>query len=357
MAPSKYRNPDWIIPQLVVLGGIEFIVCACCLFYSIYVYRRNDKPDPRDDGRTRFSATSLKYMNFCGVTSFLLCCIVQCINLWYWNVYYDDFSAIQTLTWYATWFLWSVGMFMTYSLFLHRIRTTFRKSAFAPSTITRYYLYILMTIYAMLWITASILPLFIYIDIGGGTMSRERVFEIESAFSLPIAAVDVLLTVSMTLIFVSRLHHLISMQIADHYESIELKEQNKSALSDSPWPRTGRRTLSFLSHSHSKMIAVSVKVAVLAITSLTSSVLLLGFRPVSFFMAYQTAMDKVASMWIQMDTMISCLCLVLFTPSTQRGFDCLCCCCNVVVSKCMRRSLQNGDVLKRPLLSDVQFNY
>ena len=241
----------------------------------------------------------------------------------------------------------------TYSLFLNRIKTTFKNSALALSIITRYYLYILMSLYIFLWFIASIIPLFIYINIRGVSVSRDRVFQIESALSLLIAVIDILLSVSMIYIFVSRLHHLVSTQIVDHYESIEMDNVQRGRRN----VRTrSRRTLSFLSNTHSKMIEISVKVAVLAITSLTSSVMLMVFRAVSFFFGYRTVVDKVASIWIQIDVMISCVCLVLFIPSTQRGFDRLCCCCNWIAIKCMRRSLQRVDVLKRPLLSDTQLN-
>ena len=342
MAKTVYRNPSYVISQLAILGGIEFIVTFGCLLYAIYHYR---------DKKNGKSFQTVRILTFCGILSYLLCSIVQCVNIWYWNVYYNEYSSIQTLTWYTTWCLWSIGMVMTYSLFLNRIQTTFKKSALAPSKITRYYLYILLLIYSVLWIIASILPIFIYIDIEGTTLSQDTVFQIGSALSLPIALIDILLSVSMTYIFVSRLHHLVSTQIVEHHESMEMDNVQRGRRS----VRTrSRRTLSFLSNTHSKMIQISVKVAVLSITSLTSSVMLMIFRAISFFFAFRTVVDKVASMWIQIDVMISCLCLVLFIPSTQRGFDRLCCCCNWVVMKCMRRSLQRVDVLRKPLLSDAQ---
>ena len=345
MAKTVYRNPSYVISQLVILGGIEFSVTFGCLLYAIYHYR--DKKNNR-------SFQTVKILTFSGILSYLLCCIVQGFDIWYWNVYYNEYLPIQTLTWYTTWCLWSIGMMMTYSLFLNLIQTTFKTSALALSISTRYYLYILMSLYIFVWMIASILPLFIYIDIGGISVSRDRVFQIESALSLPIAVIDILLSVSMTYIFVSRLHHLVSTQIVDHYESIESIEMDN--VQRGRWTARSRRTLSFLSDTHSKMIEISVKVAVLAITSLTSSVMLMVFRAISFFFAYRTVVDKVASMWIQIDVMISCVCLVLFIPSTQRAFDRLCCCCNWVVTKCMRRSLQRVDVLKKPLLSDSREN-
>merc|ERR1719242_2851084 len=48
--------------------------------------------------------------------------------------------------------------------------------------------------------------------------------------------------------------------------------------------------------------------------------------------------------WIQIDTVISCLCLVLFLPRTQRGFDVFCCCCNRMLSRIMKKALQKSTV-------------
>ena len=120
------------------------------------------------------------------------------------------------MTWFATWLFWSNGIFMTYLLFLHRIRTTFSNSTFEPSRFTLCCLYILLTLYAMLWLTVFVLPIMIYVD--GSGLSREEMFDLQWKLSVPIAIVDILLSVSMTWIFVSRLYALILMQTAMHYD-------------------------------------------------------------------------------------------------------------------------------------------
>jgi len=284
-------------------------------------------------------------MNLCGVISFVLCCILQCINIWYWNVYFDDFSAIQTLTWYGTWFCWSTGIFMTYLLFLHRIQTTFSNSTFEPSACTLRSVHVLLTLYAALWLTASAAPLFIFIEDSAFSLSRERVFEIQWTLSGPIAVVDIVLSVSMTWMFVSRLYALILTQTAIHYdETTKPPSRSPTLVHSQSSLRRRTQKMSFLEGTHYQMIRISVKIAILAIVSLTSSLILLAFRTTSFVLSYDTPMAKVAAMWIQMDTMISCVCLVLFLPRTQRGFDALCCCCNVLLSNIMRKLLQHSTV-------------
>ena len=98
MGPAKWRNPGWVLPFWMI-GGIEILVCLSCFCFSVYVYRNHGVSTSRPDG---FIAPSLKYMNLCGVISFLCCSIMQCINVWYWNVYYDIRSLIQTMFFFCS---------------------------------------------------------------------------------------------------------------------------------------------------------------------------------------------------------------------------------------------------------------
>ena len=318
-SPTAYRSPDYIIPQVVILGGIELIVCFGSLCFSIYVYRTHDHHIPL--------SSSLKCMNLWGIISFLLCNISQCINIYCWNMYYWEFSAVQTMTWYTTWFFWSSGIFMSYLLFLNRIETTFNKSAFSPPPRTMLCLYWLLSIYGCIWMTASLLPIVLYVRSSVSSLDRSSVFEIEFILSIPICIIDVIITLSMTHIFVSRLYRLILLQTRMSYE-----EQMDRAQAER------LRVSLLMTNKQHRMIGVSVKIAILAISSLLSSLILISFRAISFFMRYESPLAKVAAIWIQMDTMISCLCLVLFLPKTQKAFDFFCCCCNALLSKYMEKA-------------------
>ena len=48
-------------------------------------------------------------------------------------------------------------------------------------------------------------------------------------------------------------------------------------------------------------------------------------------------MAKCAAMWIQFDTIISCLCLILFLPKTNTAYNILCYCCKILSRKCMEK--------------------
>ena len=327
MAAPPYRNPNWIIPQLVILGGTECLVCLFCVLYLLYNYRANSS--------MKSIPSSLKWMNICGVSSFLLCGIMQCINIWYWNVYYTEYSVIQTITWYSTWLFWTIGIFMTYLLFLYRIRTTFRDSSLEPSRCTLYSLYLLLSLYMILSLTVFILPLFIYME--GSGLSREELFDLQWTLSVPLAVLEIVTSISMIWIFVSRLRSLILKQSShspDEFAGSEysLKERRQRLL---------------------VLRGIKVKIAILALVSLTSSSILMGFRVASFYLSYKSPMAKVAAIWLQFDTMLSCVCLVLFHSQTQRYFNILCCCCSKVVSIFMKESLQNSRILEIHTIEDT----
>merc|ERR1712096_73499 len=206
---------------------------------------------------------------------------------------------------------------MTYLLFLNRIETTFGGSSFQPSRCTIHSLYVLLTLYFLIWCTACTLPIANELfEVG---ILRETLFDVQYVLSVPIGLVDVTLSISMTYIFVSRLYRLILLQTAGNSMIRRRIDEHLEVHG------------SFLSHSHYQMIRISVKIAVLAITSLTSSLILLSFRAVSFYLSYESPMAKVAAIWIQVDVMLSCLCLLLFLPKTQRGFLCFCCLCHVAL--------------------------
>eukprot|EP01084_Bolivina_argentea_P113621 202468_1 len=303
-APA-YRNPHYLIPQLYILGGVEFIVCFVSLCYSLYIYKTDKQIT---------SKHVLKYMNFFGILSFLCCDISQCINIYYWNVYYWQYSTTQTITWYLTWLFWSCGIFMSYLLFLNRITTTFKQSTFEPSAKTIYYLYSLLFIYGLLWIIACFSPVFTYLF---HNITRSLIFKVEFIISIPITIFDILITCSMIYIFVSRLYKLILMQTSmiynEQYEilNISLNEFDSTRM---------RMSLLWTSRL-TQMMKVSVKISILTITSLTSSFILITLRSISFFLSYKSPLAKCAAMWMQFDTIISCLCLLLFLPKTQKGFD------------------------------------
>eukprot|EP01084_Bolivina_argentea_P285363 489340_1 len=176
MAPS-YRNPDWVVPQLFI-GSIECIVCLCCLCCSLYIYRIYYPMEKISLPKT------LQLLNMFGILSFLCCSIAQCINIYYYNTFYWTFSTVQTLSWYLIWVFWCFSQFISYLLFLNRIESSFQNSIYEITKCIKTYLYMLLILYALLWITAHLIPflLFVFND----KINRNTMYRIKFYFSIPI---------------------------------------------------------------------------------------------------------------------------------------------------------------------------
>ena len=89
------------------------------------------------------------------------------------------------------------------------------------------------------------------------------------------------------------------------------------------------------------MIDVSIKITLLSVTSLLSSMVLIAFRAQSYFLWWESPIDIAHGYWYQLDTMISCICLTLFLPKTKNAYNKLCCCCKNALSRCMRERIHN----------------
>lgn len=183
----------------MILGCIAIIICLTSLCYSIYVYKTY-RPF---DNKNQSLSLSLKILNFCGVLSFLLCAISQTIGGYYFNYIYWKWTTVQTLTWHFTYLFWSCGQFFSYLLFLNRIKETFQSSYYSPSKLAIYYIHSLLAIFGITWLVANIVPFMLFFPHDG--MTREIMHKIEFYCSLPIMSIDIILIVSMTYMFVSRL--------------------------------------------------------------------------------------------------------------------------------------------------------
>eukprot|EP01084_Bolivina_argentea_P205124 350462_1 len=324
----RYRNPGWLLPELII-AAIEISICLCCFIYSIYVYRTSR-------GAQQLSLSiSLKLLNLFGISSFLLCSVTQSINAYYYNTFWWEFTMVQTSTWYLTWFFWSCGQFISYLLFLDRIKTSFEKSSYAITQLTKICSYILLLIYQILWTISNFVPFMLFIP--NEPISRTNIYKIEFYMTIPTTFIDVIITFSMTYMFVSRLYKLILLQTTIDYN--EQKEISNSCSVSIEKPI-------LLKQRHKKMIKVSVKITALTVTSLISSLILITFRAVSNFHQWKDTsfLDKVCVFWLQIDTSISSLCLVLFLPKTEKGFKMLCCCCRYILSKCMKSAVRKSTI-------------
>ena len=143
---------------------------------------------------------------------------------------------MQAMSWYASGFCWSFGQFISYLLFLNRIKKAFQYSSHEPSKCTMVCQYALLTIFEILWIIASISPFGLIIDFEDHfnfTYTRKTMWTINFYLTIPITCLDVIISLSMTYIFVSRLYKIILSQTTMKYASYKFSEFKSLELRES----------------------------------------------------------------------------------------------------------------------------
>merc|ERR1712176_475840 len=136
--------------------------------------------------------------------SFLICSIIQSIDTYFWNIVYWRYFAYHNLAWYGLWLFYAIGQTLCYLCFLNRSIMTFKHTEHALSHCFVAYIWVLLTLYLTIWSGLCLEGLF--------DGDRDRVFVIESALSIPLIIVDILITIPMTYCFVVRLYRVIVAQ-------------------------------------------------------------------------------------------------------------------------------------------------
>eukprot|EP01084_Bolivina_argentea_P071851 130538_1 len=331
---TTFRGPQWVALHLTI-GTIEALTCFGCLIYSIYVYKQRSYKSPLPK--------YFKLLNFFGILSFLLCTISHCINAYYYNTQYWTYSTIQTITWYLTWLFWSLAQFFSYLLFLNRINRTFDHSMYQISTKTNTYLRITLFGYISLWLFANFFPLIALLIINHSSLQRLLLFYIEFYTFICITIIDILITVPMTYIFVSKLHKMVFAQTSIRYtEVIDCRKYDAIDIDNN------NKSFGLLTSKHLNIIKISSKITILSVCSLLSSSILILLRAVAYFnykhINTYHLLDKIDAIWLQFDTMISCICLILFLPKTQRGYELFCCLCNICLSKYIKEYIEASTI-------------
>ena len=326
---ARYRNPNWAILQ-VGLGVIASIICFICLCIVIYVYKTYQVR-----GKNSLSL-SLKLLNLFGVLSFLFAAISQSVNEYYWNVYYWQESTSQTASWLSMQFFWSFGEFMSYLLFLDRIKITFKNSAFEPSKWIILFLYSLSIMFEMCWIMKTIIPIIFWTQYMDNTAFTQNVsYQIEIYLTIPTMIIAATIILSMSYIFVSRLLKMILLQTRMRYQSFDGHHKDSYIMNDKT-SNTNSSPLTeelILTNKNIQIIRICVKMATLSISSLLSSFVFASFDCAAYYHNFDGPTDKIRMIWLQIDMVISCICLILFLPKTQKAYDILCCCCRSICSK------------------------
>ena len=195
------------------------------------------------------------------------------------------------------------------------------------------YLVILLILYEVAWIVQCVanitywLPGLMY----GAFKHKELVNRIDHSMDISILILDVLITVSMMYMFVSRLF-------------VALKDQSKIVPNRHIDMDDMNRSLHFRG-TNREVINLSVKATVLSITSLVSSLALVSFNEAVLYLPSCPHVDfnlaELFDLCLQVDTIISCLCLTLFLARIERVYRVLCCCCSAVGLYWLKRKISN----------------
>ena len=264
-----------------------------------------------------------------GVIAFLCSSIAMMIDIWiYWNVQNYDIPLL-VLNIIIT-FCWSFGQFCSYLVFLLRLIDIFSNSRFAVSRNTIGILMALIIIYEIVWTIYCVAPFVVRLDFFMDMdIPNVDLFLCFGRFALiPMLILDALISIPMTFMFVSRLFMMIRSQ-TNIFRNHNLR---MIALNQS---------LDDEESANRRLLDLSVKAAVLSITSLLSTVIWVDPIAVASFMnlSPSSVLWRMVSLWWQVATVISCLCLTLFMPKAKDLYNVLCCCCTLLGFHWMRDSL------------------
>ena len=303
--PDDYRSPTWM-PIDLVIGVIQCISCSICLIYAICVVRRGTSSLPM-----KFNIVTI-----IAIISFLISSISITINGYYWNMIYWTYTSPQYNSWHISWLSWSFGQCLSYYLFIDRLKLTFINTCYELSDRKRILLRCILSIYAIIWIISTCIPLVILNTnvTTNDNMAEQEMWQVQYFLTIGMVSIDIIITSVITYMFISRLYKLDELDKLSKMEAIVLH----STESVVPSPVVNNIRLS-------EFKKLSTKITILAVVSLISSFLTVSFRTLSYFYVFNDHYEHTEELygifgnavviWLQIDTVISCICLILFLPN------------------------------------------
>ena len=314
---SKYQNRTWGIIQLVI-AVFQSIICLFCFVFTMYIYSMSRK-NIRSNEHTLMSVI-VPSCTFLGIAAFLFTSICQSIDFWQWN------TNTPSTARFITFFCWSFGQFCCYLVFFFRLIAAFRYSAYKIPRITIIYLVTLLILYEIAW---SIYCVFGYCFWSGIGSYALVLLHIEFSMTIPIVILEILITISMIYMFLSRLFLVMKMQIEtshDHYRRMDVLDESLKS-----------------NGQNRHLLDLSIKIAALSMNSLLSSLLFIVLGVITYFYGVDFPVSVLLCLlWWQIDTVINCICLVLFLKRANVFYDFLCCGCITLFSRCMTYRLSNS---------------
>ena len=321
---AKYETPTWQKIKIMI-AATECLICLGCLLFTIYTrclignrQRRAPKLIPV------FTLLSLCFL------------LISSIGLGGFYLKWCGTGSTQENTTAIILFrsaslCWSLGHFCSYLVFLLRLRDTFSDTAYMyeVSRSTLLYLVTLLILYETGWFLKCAVPIVIWHTERSTQKKAGEINWTQIYVLIPILILDVVITISMTYMFITRLFMVMRGQAQFVHER---------------YLRADALNRSLNAHgSNQRLMNLSVKITVLSLTSLSSTLIFVSFDALSLYLN-GLSMLLYVDLFLQIDTVITCLCLTLFLLHTERVYRVLCCCCNALVYRWMRHVfLRNED--------------
>lgn len=319
MSPN-FQSKHWETVK-VSIAVIQSCIALGCLLFAFYVLCINPK---RKSSRPKWIPCCTILGLICFVMSpVFLACSYMTTHISHW--YFIKIAEIRLAL-----FCWSFGHFFSYFVFLLRLIDTFSNSSYRVSRETIILSVILLILYEISWIIKCAAPFLLWNDIrSDDDFSHSKIRRFLVYISIPILFLDVLITVAMTYMFISRLIIVMGGSVGGQIVDIHDPRSRMDALDES---------LS-VEGTNQKMMNLSIKVAVLSITSLFSSLLFVSVGAMGIYFDFGGIMLLLTYLGLQIETLITCFCVTLFLGRAMRVYHTLCCCCIAVGYRCMKPAL------------------
>ena len=308
-----------ILQSFICLGCLLFAICNTPSLSHSIPYRFEIPPQ---------YPLTLAFMITLSLVCFFIASIALVIEIWLWKnlgqptVDIIVVGVIYTLN-------WSFGQFCSYLVFLFRLIDVFWGSAMQVARNTIVSLAIMIILYETMWVIHCAANFIWWMEsIKAFNICHQKLFNQSRHLSFIIILIlDVLITISMTYLFVTRLY----MEMWSQVNDVDDHNLRMIALNQSLGPN----------ELNNRLMHLSVKAAVLSIVTMLSSLLWIAPMTVVSFVESSPAhvLGNILDFLQQVDTVISSLCLILFLTKARGLYRILCRCCTFVGYQPIRRRL------------------
>ena len=307
---------------------IQSGTCLGCLLFAIITCR--DRSTTNIPCRFVIGQHSriILFCIICGILSVFLCSVNMAIFYWGWSPMQPP--TIQSMIPYLMVKLgWNFGQFFSYLVFLFKLIDTFSNFTYRISRSFVICVVILLILYEMAWIIKSVAPLLFWLDF---VHPHAHFFHTDLAqllyyLTLPILILDIGITVLLIYMFSSRL----LMVMRTHTNTLGDRNLQMIALHQS-------LTVGQTNH---KLMNLVVKYTVLSTISALSSLIYVSLDAVTIFFDSDISLTLFLTLYFQLDTIITVVCLTLLIERADRIYRTLCCCCINVAHRNLRRLLMH----------------